>query len=364
LAIEACDSLRSTGRVLKILTGRLSEHVSADVTGDLVLQIGDLVEQLRNDVLSKVVLRLLLVKPGEVFRLCVLQLLVPSVVEGSGVALLVDEALTFSQGLLKLDLLLAEILDAVNLPVLLEFRCISLALVFLSLLSLRLLYEGLPLFHLALNGIELSLTFLFHSTAESVETLLVLLSQLRHNLLCTHLVVPIKVLLMVNALASRLLLNELSLKVSHLVELGLLLGIGFLDLGLLRLHPGKLFCVLLLELLSELFHVLAILFSHLSVENSHETVRQVLLEDLLLLVDLLVLEVGDVLHLTVLAAHLHVTLDLAFLSHVVVLDLEELFVELVVDIFLLLLEFGELGRLVRPADDGVDTAFAVSCVLT
>ena len=86
-------------------------------------------------------------------------------------------------------------------------------------------------------------------------------------------------------------------------------------------------------------------------------------EDLLLLLDLLVIELFNVLHLTRLAANLHVALDLAFLLHEVVLDLEQLSIELVVDVLLLLLKLGKLGWLVGSADDGVDTALAVSCVL-
>ena len=86
-------------------------------------------------------------------------------------------------------------------------------------------------------------------------------------------------------------------------------------------------------------------------------------EDLLLLLDLLFLEVCNILLLTVLAANLHVTLDLALLLHEVVLDLEKLPVELVVDVLLLLLELGELLWLVSPADDGINTTLAVTCVL-
>ena len=94
-----------------------------------MLQICDLVEQLRDDVLRELVLSLLLCKPGEVFSHQILQLLVVAVVKFPGVALLVDEFLTISQSLLKLDLLLAKHLDAVDLFVLLEFLSIQLFLV-------------------------------------------------------------------------------------------------------------------------------------------------------------------------------------------------------------------------------------------
>lgn len=176
-----------------------------------MLQIGDLVEQLRDDILREVSLRLLLRQPGVVLGHELLRPLVVGVVEWPGVALLVDELLTIGQSLLKLNLLLAKLLDAVNLLVLLKFLGISLGLLSRSLLLFRVLDLKGPVGNLLLNGIELSLAFLCHGVTESIKTLLVLLSDLLDKRLSVNLAVHFFILLGIESLASRLFLDELPL---------------------------------------------------------------------------------------------------------------------------------------------------------
>jgi len=80
----------------------LREGVRTDVSHDLLLQVGDLREQVSDNVFLEVFLLLLLVEPGEVLVLeqLLVLLLVVIVVERSGVALLVDELLALGQSLL------------------------------------------------------------------------------------------------------------------------------------------------------------------------------------------------------------------------------------------------------------------------
>lgn len=95
--------------VTALVSSRLLEQVRAHITRDSVLELGNLVEQIGDDVLGKVALLLLFSEPREVLvlQLQLVELLIEAV-ERSGVALLVDELLTLGQSLLELDLLLED----------------------------------------------------------------------------------------------------------------------------------------------------------------------------------------------------------------------------------------------------------------
>lgn len=207
-----------------VADGRFREHVRAHISGHLVLQLGDLVEERGDDVLGEVI-RLLLCEPGEVLilQLQVIELLV-EVVEGLRVALLVDEALTLGQGALKLRLARSQLLNAVNLLLLLEVGLLFLANPLLLLLCLGFNDAGFPVFKLIINHLELTLPFLVHCTVQHDQTLLVLFLHLVHEVLRVDFEGIISSCHVVDVLAACLFLDQLALEVTKSVKLSLLLG--------------------------------------------------------------------------------------------------------------------------------------------
>lgn len=135
LTIQASSRTCITHGILTGIARLLREGVRADIRDNLLLQIGDLGKQVFDYVLLEVFLLLRLVEPGVVHILeqLFILLLVVVVVERSRVALLVDELLALSQGLLKLDLLGTKILNASYLSFLLLNGCLFFALLLLSL---------------------------------------------------------------------------------------------------------------------------------------------------------------------------------------------------------------------------------------
>lgn len=109
-------------------SGCLREQIGTDITGDLMLKLSDLVQQICNDIFGKLAVSLLFVQPCKVLilQLQLVEFLVEAV-EWLGVALLVDEALTLSKCLLKLALFDSEGLDTVDLLLLFSTGFLSLA---------------------------------------------------------------------------------------------------------------------------------------------------------------------------------------------------------------------------------------------
>lgn len=193
----------------------LCEDLVSDISCHVVLQLGDLAEQTRDDIFGDLILLLLLVEPGEIFVLLlqVIQLLVVAV-QRSGVALLVDQTLAFLQGLSQLLLLLEEKFDPVNLLGLSLLGSFLLALLLLFLFALGLLNLGLTLLHLSLKHIELAFTFFFHDSTKGVETLFVFVTELGNQLAGIHLVRCISFSLLVNAITSCLFFKKLTFKIT------------------------------------------------------------------------------------------------------------------------------------------------------
>ncbi len=193
----------------------LSEDLVSDISCHVVLQLGDLAEETRDDILRNLILLLLLVEPGEIFVLLlqVIQLLVVAV-QRSRVALLVDQTLAFLQGLCQLLLLLEELFDPINLFSLGLFGSFFLALLLFFLLALGLLNLGLSLLHLGLKHVELAFTFLFHDSTKGVETLFVFVTELGNQLAGVHFVRRISFSLLVNAITPCLFLKKLTFKIT------------------------------------------------------------------------------------------------------------------------------------------------------
>jgi len=331
-----------------------------------LLQVGDLGEQVPDDILLEVLLLLLLVEPGEVLVLeqLLVLLLVVVVVERSGVALLVDELLTLGQSLLELDLLLAKIPDAVDLPLFLLHGCLLPLLFLFSLLAPGFVDFSLSVFHQGFNSVQLSLSLDCKGSIEVIETLLELLPDLLDLILRIDLAIRFSCIHPINALALSHTIGECPLNLILLVELSLTLGELFLKLFLIGLQLGHLLSVLLFERFSEIFHCFSVLFAHLSIQFRHKTVWQVLGEDFLFLFNLLLLQIRNVGYLTILAALLHFFRDLRFLAHVFDLDIADILLKLVVNVGLFLLEFLQFSWLMRPADDCIDTTLTVGGILT
>lgn len=125
------------------------------------------------------------------------------------------------------------------------------------------------------------------------------------------------------------------------------------------LHLFKLLSVLAPKLLLECFHILAVFLAHLRVELGKQTVREVSQQDLLLLFDLFVVQVGDVLDLALLGPLLHLLVDLLLFQNVRVFDIIQVLFDFLIDVFLLLLELLQFFGLVSPRDDGIDTTLPI-----
>ena len=329
-----------------------------------MLEFSDLVEEIGDDVLGEVSLGLLLSEPGEVLvlQLQVVELLVEAV-ERLGVALLVDQALSFSKSRLEFSLAVAELLDTVNLLLFLEAGFLYLSSLSVSSFLASLFNLTLSLIELSLDGIELPLAFLFHGTTEGVKSLLILSSELFNELLRVDLMGGVLPFLVVDSVTTGLLLEELAFKITKFVQLSLLLGEVLFEFALSSLHLGQFVRILLHKLLTELSHSLAVFLTHLSVKLSDQAIWEMLLEDLLLLLDLTLVKVTDILNLTILGSLLNFAGDVGLLAHVIVFNVQQVFVELVVNILLLLLKSHELSRLMSAGNDGINTLLAVSGTL-
>ena len=122
------------------------------MAGHRLLELGDLAQQTRDDVLGELVILLLLIEPGEVLvlHLQVVELLVEAV-ERPRVALLVDEALALLQCFGELLLLGAKGPDPLTLLLLLEACLLLLTIRFFLLLAPGLGHLGLTLLDHGLN---------------------------------------------------------------------------------------------------------------------------------------------------------------------------------------------------------------------
>jgi len=104
---------------------------------------------------------------------------------------------------------------------------------------------------------------------------------------------------------------------------------------------------------------LAVFCSHLHIKLRDQAVRQVLLEDFSLLIDLFLMEIIDIVDFTLLSPLLHFACNESFLAHEIVLNLKKVFVKLSVNLSLLLLEFGNLRGLISPRNNSINAQFAV-----
>lgn len=95
-------------------------------------------------------------------------------------------------------------------------------------------------------------------------------------------------------------------------------------------------------------HGLTVFRAHLQVKLRDQAVRQILLEDFSLLIDLLLMQVVDVVDFTLLSPLLHFARNESLLAHEIVLNLKKVFVKLRVYFGLLLLEFGNLCGFICP----------------
>lgn len=100
-----------------------------------MFEFRDLMKKISDNVLSEFTVSLLIIEPSEVLilQLQLVQLLIEAI-ERSGVALLVDEALAFSESLLELNLAFTESSDTVNFLLFLRFCFLCLASFLLGLL--------------------------------------------------------------------------------------------------------------------------------------------------------------------------------------------------------------------------------------
>ena len=120
------------------------------------------------------------------------------------------------------------------------------------------------------------------------------------------------------------------------------------------LHFSKLLCVLPFKLFFKSSHVLAVFSAHFHVKLRDQAVRQVLLEDFSLLIDLLLMEFVNIVDFTLLSPLLYFTGNQSFLAHEIVLDFKKVLVKLRINLSLLLLEFGNLSWLICPRDYGIN----------
>jgi len=182
-----------------------------------VLELSDLVQQARDDVLRKFVILLLLAEPGEVLvlELKFVQLLVEAV-EGPRIALLVDEALSLLQCLRQLLFLGAKALDMLDLLLLLEASGFLLANSLLLFLAPCFDYLSLTLFDLGLEFLELATLLFGHGVFMILCTLLILVENLLNELIIAHCfrAAFLKFLFLVT---TGFLLEQLAFQVSKLV---------------------------------------------------------------------------------------------------------------------------------------------------
>ena len=258
----------------------------------------------------------------------------------------------------ELLLLGAKVPDPLTLLLLLEACLFLLAIRFLLLLAPGLGHLGLTLLDHGLDRLELTVFLLSHGVVLSLGTLLVLIEHLLDELAIVHLLLATG-LQFLDLLAASFLFEQLTLKISKLVKLILLEQNGFFELSLLGVHLSKLLSVLLLELLAEGLHLLAVLLLHLAVQMGDQAIGQVGLEDVLLLLQLLFTDLVEVLDLALLGALLHLAHDLGLFASVVILDVAKIILQLGINVRLLLLVLGNLCGLIEARDDGIDTALAV-----
>lgn len=220
-----------------------------------MLELRNLGEQTGHDVLGELVFLLLFVQPCEVFifKLHVVKLLVEAI-ERLGVALFVNETLTFLQSLGELFFLGPKQLDPVDLFGLSKLGSFFFALELFFFLALSFFHLRFTILDLGLQSIELSLTFFFHNTTKSIKSLFIFIAEFGNQFLGVHLMRLISLLHLVNAITSSLFLKKLSLEVSQLVKLFLLLRQVKLKFLLLFIELVELFSVLPLELFAKFLH--------------------------------------------------------------------------------------------------------------
>jgi len=144
----------------------------------------------------------------------------------------------------------------------------------------------------------------------------------------------------------------------------LLLLKALLKLGLLLLHLLNLGLVLSLEIFSKLFDLLTLLLTKLVIESRHEGIRQVVLEDLLLLLNLTLLELLNHAYFTILASLLHVLSDRSLSLLVLVFKFLDLLLHLDLNFLLLSLKLFNLSIINSAGDQGVNSLYSILALLS
>ena len=202
-------------------------------------------------------------------------------------------------------------------------------------------------------------SFLLVCAADICEALFVLLLDLLDLVLSRYLGFPLPLGLVINAVPSELLFKKLLLGLTELSELLLLEKKYLLQLTLFCLHFLETLLIGFFETSFEGFDVFLLLFIKIMDHFTHKSVWQILLKDLILLFELLVLQLLNALHLTVLCALLNLSLDLAFLLFVLIVKIAEFFLQLLVNLGYLVLVVLFLARINLSSNKAFQASFPV-----